>query len=75
MLTNYNSTHEQDLERVRILRGLGYTPYIMVYNRPTAPLITRQLQRWVNNKRVFHTVSRFEDYLAGAGTKKEVIPT
>ena len=53
VLTNYGSTHEQDLYRVETLRGMGYDPYVMVYDRPTAPKITRQLQRWVNNKRIF----------------------
>ena len=65
VLTNYGSTHEQDLYRVETLRGMGYTPYVMVYDRPSAPKITLQLQRWVNNKRIFYTVSRFEDYIDG----------
>ena len=62
VLTNYNSTHEQDLYRVNTLRGLCYDPYVMIYDRPNAPLITRHLQRWVNNKRIFHTVTNFADY-------------
>ncbi len=65
VLTNYGSTHEQDLYRVETLRGLGYDPYVMVYDRPSAPPITRQLQRWVNNKRIFHTVPSFADYIPG----------
>lgn len=63
VLTNYGSTHEQDLYRVETLRGMGYDPYVMVYDRPTAPKITRQLQRWVNNKRIFYTVKNFSDYI------------
>lgn len=51
------------------LRALGYDPYVMIYERPTAPKITRHLQRWVNNKRIFHTVKDFKDY---APMKKEV---
>ena len=62
MLTNYGSTHEQDLYRVETLRGLGYDPYVMIYEKPTAPPITRHLQRWVNNKRLFHAVQSFSDY-------------
>lgn len=62
VLTNYGSTHEQDLYRVNTLRALGYDPYVMIYERPTAPRITRHLQRWVNNKRIFHSVSDFKDY-------------
>ena len=50
MLTNFGSTHEQDLYRVNTLRRMGYDPYVMIYDRPSAPPITRQLQRWVNNK-------------------------
>ena len=53
VLTNFGSTHEQDLYRVNTLRAMGYDPYIMVYDRPSAPAITRHLQRWVNNKRIF----------------------
>lgn len=62
VLTNWNSTHEQDLWRVETLRGMGYDPYIMIYDRPHAPKVTRWLQRWVNNRRVFNTVEKFEDY-------------
>ena len=63
VLTNYGSTHEQDLYRVETLRSMGYDPYVMVYDRPSAPLITRQLQRWVNNKGVFRVVPNFVDYV------------
>ncbi|MBQ9345993.1 MAG: radical SAM protein [Oscillibacter sp.] len=62
VLTNWHSTHEQDLWRVYTLRELGYSPYVMVYDKPHAPPITRQLQRWVNNKRIFNTVRDFENY-------------
>ncbi len=65
VLTNYGSTHEQDLYRVETLRDMGYEPYVMVYDRPSAPPITRQLQRWVNNKRIFHIVPDFADYIPG----------
>lgn len=67
VLTNFNSTHEQDLYRVNTLRALGYDPYVMIYDRPGAPPVTRQLQRWVNNKRIFHTVHDFKDYMPGRG--------
>lgn len=63
VLTNYGSSHEQDLYRVETLRDMGFSPYVMVYDRPSAPKITRQLQRWVNNKRIFYTVKNFSDYI------------
>ena len=65
VLTNHGSTHEQDLYRVESLRRMGYDPYVMVYDRPSAPHITRHLQRWVNNKRIFHSVTNFADYEPG----------
>lgn len=66
VLTNFNTTHEQDLERIYILRELGYWPYVMIYNKEHLPKghITRKLQRWVNMRAVFENVPRFEDYKA-----------
>ena len=62
VLTNYGSTYEEDLYRIYALKGLGYEPYVMVYEKPTAPAVTRRLQRWVNNKRFFHAVPDFNDF-------------
>lgn len=70
VLTNYDSTPEQDLYRVETLREMGYDPYVMIYEKPTAPLVTKRLQGWVNNKRVFHTVKRFEDFRHGTRNRK-----
>lgn len=62
VLTNFNSSHEQDLERVYYLRELGYDPYIMIFEKETAPRETRLLQRYVNNKLIFRSCAKFEDY-------------
>jgi hypothetical protein len=62
ILTNYWSTHEEDIYRIYRLRELGYDPYVMIYNKSIAPAKTRLLQRWVNNKIIFKTIERFEDY-------------
>lgn len=62
VLTNFNTTHEQDLERVYTLRDMGYDPYVMIYDKNHAPRITRLLQRWCNNKYVFHQCDDFKDY-------------
>jgi len=61
-LTNFNSTMEQNLYRIYTLRDLGYDPYVMIYDKPHAPREIRLLQRWVNNKIIFKSVKRFEDY-------------
>lgn len=62
VLTNYGSSHEQDLYRIYTLRDMGYDPYVMIYEKATAPPVTRQLQRWVNNKRLFWAIEDFDDY-------------
>ena len=36
VLTNFNSTMEENLYRIYTLRDLGYDPYVMVYNKPNA---------------------------------------
>lgn len=62
VLVNYNSSHEQDLFRIYTLKNMGYDPYVMVYEKATAPPVTRRLQRWVNNKWIFRSVPDFRDY-------------
>lgn len=64
VLTNFDTTIEQDLERIYTLRDLGYWPYVMIYDKEhTKPDDTaRRLQRWVNMRAVFERVQRFEDY-------------
>lgn len=62
LLTNYWSTHQQDLERVQWLREHFFVPYVMIYNKPAAPRETRLLQRWVNNKIVFNKVKTFDEF-------------
>lgn len=63
VLTNFNTTKEQDLERIYKLRELGYDPFVMIYDKPNAPRFIRRMQRWCNNKYVFRKCERFEDYL------------
>lgn len=61
-LTNYWSTFDEDLHRVYWLRDNGYDPYVMIYDKDNAPQKIRRLQRWVNNKIIFRSCERFEDY-------------
>jgi len=66
VLTNFDTTHDQDLERIYTLRDLGYWPYVMIYNKDKLPKghITRKLQRWVNMRSIYETVSKFEEYIS-----------
>ena len=61
-LTNFNSTMGENLYRIYTLRDLGYTPYVMIYNKPSAPQEIRRLQRWCNNNIVFRSCPDFRDY-------------
>lgn len=61
VLTNYNTTMEENLYRVYKLRDMGFDPYVMVYDKPNAPVEVRDLQRWCNNKFIFKK-TKFEDY-------------
>lgn len=68
-LTNYENVSVQEhieraLFRIYALRDLHYDPYVMVYDKPHAPKEIRQLQRWCNNKIIFKSCPRFEDYIA-----------
>jgi hypothetical protein len=62
VLTNYNSTHEEDLHRIYTLRKLEFDPYVMIYDKPNAPKKTKELARWVNNRILWAKCERFEDY-------------
>lgn len=64
VLTNFNSSLEEDLERVYTIREIGMSPYIMIYNKDKAPLEVRKLARWVNNRNIWYKDlnARFEDY-------------
>lgn len=64
VLCGFNTTFDEDLERVYILRDLGYNPYIMIYNKWNLPNghKLKRFQRWVNNRIIFRSCMNFEDY-------------
>lgn len=61
-LVNYDTTIDQDLERIYTLRDLGYWAYVMVYDKEHCRRVYKDLQRWVNNRIIFASCERFEDY-------------
>lgn len=69
VLCNYDTTIEQDLERIYTLREMGYLGYVMIYNKESLPKghVLRKIERWVNNRFIFASCDKFEDYL---GRKK-----
>ena len=68
VLCNYDTTIEQDLERIYTLREMGYWAYVMLYDKEHIPQghILKKLARWVNNRFIFAKCERFEDYLNGS---------
>lgn len=62
VLTNCNSTLDEDLYRIYTLRNLGFTPYVMIYRKETAPREIRRLQRWCNSLWIFRSCDNFKDY-------------
>lgn len=63
-LCNFGSTFEQDLERVYTLRNLGFSPYVMLYDKEHIPKwhVLRKLQRYVNNRFIFRSCKSFDEY-------------
>ncbi len=65
VLVNFNTSLEQDLDRIYTLRNLGYWPYVMIYEKDKLSKghVMRRLQRWVNMRPIFAKVPIFEEYL------------
>lgn len=64
VLVNFNTTLEQDLDRIYKLRELDYDPYVMRYDKDKLKRgnIYNKLARWVNNKFIWRTCENFGDY-------------
>jgi hypothetical protein len=54
VLIGFNTTNEQDLHRVEVLRGLGVDPFVMPFNKHDR--YQRNFARWVNHKAIFKSV-------------------
>ena len=61
-LVNFDTTHEQDMERIKAIQDCECWPYVMVYDKPSAPTITRRLQRWTNSPIFYSQAKDFEDF-------------
>lgn len=64
VLTGYDTTIEQDLERIYTLRDIGYSPYVMIYDKYKKKKKDNlvRMQRWVNSRFAFAACEKFEDY-------------
>ncbi|MDH7578488.1 MAG: hypothetical protein QHH75_11910 [Bacillota bacterium] len=59
VLIGYNTTEEEDLYRVEVLRGLGVNSFAMPYRRSDP--YQQAFSRWVNHKALFESVT-WEQY-------------
>ena len=75
VLTNFNTSFEQDWYRVKKIQEIGLDPDIRIYRKSTAPRITRDLQRWCNNRFLYRSCEFF-DYVPRSDGKtiKELYP-
>lgn len=62
VLVNFDTTMAENLFRIYKLRDMDFDPFVMVFDKPNAPREIRMLQRWCNNKKIFKSCPRFEDY-------------
>jgi hypothetical protein len=65
VLCNFNTTLDEDLERINAIREIGFYPYVMVYKKEKLPPrhTLLRLQRWVNNKIIFNAEKDFYKYM------------
>lgn len=61
VLCNYDTTLEQDIERIQFCRELKFSPYPMIYDKEHCDPVYKKLQRWSNNF-IFWKVPTFEEY-------------
>lgn len=70
-LVNFDTTKEQDLERIYTLRDLGYWAYVMVYDKAhQRDQLYKDLQRWVNNRFIFAKCKTLEEYKKNTNSRK-----
>ena len=62
ILTNYDTTAQEDLYRVQKIREIGFSPDIRIYRKETLPKrhILRDLQRWANNRFIYRSCEFME---------------
>lgn len=62
LLTNFNTTMEENFYRIEKIQEFGCEPYIMIYDKPNAPDEVRYLQRFYNNAILCHSTT-FRQYM------------
>lgn len=65
VLTNFDTTFDEDWYRVQKLREIGLDPDIRIYRKNSLPKrhILRDLQRWCNNRIIYRSCPNFFEYI------------
>ena len=69
ILTNYDTTLEQDIYRIQLCRELNFSPYPMIYDKEHCDKVYKHLQRWCSNF-IFWSVPTFEEYMSTRNRKR-----
>lgn len=64
ILTNFNTTLEEDMERIEFCKSLDFTPYVMIYDKHLLlpGSVYYKLQRWCNNPLFLYT-NTFDNFV------------
>jgi len=63
VLINFETTIDQDLERINKLKELDYWPFVMIYDKPNASILHTKMQRWVNNRIIWERNWSYDEYI------------
>lgn len=66
ILTNFNTTFDEDYYRIKKVQEVGLMPDVRIYRKATAPKLIRDLQRWCNNRFIYQSTPDFMDYVPRA---------
>lgn len=72
LLVGFNTTLEEDLGRIEMIKSYGASPFVMKYQEvnDVSPLVVRdegelrELARWINQPHGFYKVMSFDEFLA-----------
>lgn len=70
VLAGFNTTLEEDKYRFEILKGLGVTPFVMLYEKEKQPRIKKEFQRWGTMPYFWRKVP-FEQFLVHRRVKRK----
>lgn len=60
VLVGFNTSQDYDLYRIYTLRDMGANPFVMPFDK--SDRYQKDLARWCNNKFIFKSTPRFDDY-------------